>query len=148
MNSYTKKIDELEKENSYLKINSKNNIEINSIIKELQQDNFILHEKNNELKDKLERITSELDRTEKRLLSQKMENTTLNNVNLQESRMDNLKGLDSIKFSNDKLIFGNSNARNIDNNNYNIFEQLYIERVYIYLSLGTERSRNHLEILY
>ncbi len=146
---YTKKIDELEKENSYLKINSKNNIEINSIIKELQQDNFILHEKNNELKDKLERITSELDKTEKRLISQKMENTTFNNVNFQESKLDNLKGLDSIKFSNDKLIFGNNtNAKNIDSNNNNIFEQLYIERVLIYLSLGTERSRNNLEIIY
>ena len=51
---YQKKIDELEKENSYLKISSKNNFESNSVIKDLQQENFILHEKNNDLKDNLE----------------------------------------------------------------------------------------------
>ena len=125
---YQKKIDELEKENSYLKISSKNNFESNSVIKDLQQENFILHEKNNDLKDNLERAIADKEKTEKRFMTQKIEKSGMNTNNLQDSKLESNKAnIDSIKFSNEKLIFGSGINKGSDN--LSIFDQLNLERV-------------------
>ena len=125
---YQKKIDELEKENSYLKISSKNNFESNSVIKDLQQENFILHEKNNDLKDNLERAIADKEKTEKRFMTQKIEKSGMNTNNLQDSKQESNKAnIDSIKFSNEKLIFGSGINKGSDN--LSIFDQLNLERV-------------------
>lgn len=67
---FNEKCDLYEKENASLKNNKLNSIEINDKVKELQNENFILHEKNLELLNKLEKVSQENLNYEKKMRKQ------------------------------------------------------------------------------
>ena len=61
-------------------------------------------------------------------MTQKIEKSGMNTNNLQDLKLESSKAnIDSIKFSNEKLIFGSGINKGSDN--LSIFDQLNLERV-------------------
>ena len=101
---FNEKCELYETENATLKSNKLSSIETNDKIRELYQENFVLHEKNNELLDKLERLSQDnVDYGRKlKKLEEKLDN---------EKSMDNM-----IKTGN----FANNNNSNFNASNNKI----------------------------
>lgn len=126
----TEKCEFLEKENTKLSLNKLTNLETNDKIKSLQNENFIVHEKYNELLDKFERLSNEKDKIERQLtdkivnekLDERIEIKSGNNFfnAKNNNNIQSLKG-SMINFNSEKEEEGN-------NNNLNVFDQLLIER--------------------
>lgn len=135
-----KKCDLLEKENNKLSLNKITAIEINEKIRELQNENFIIHEKLNETKNELDNAENEKAKLEKKLeilqveLLQKQIFIDENNKNIMGGNKDKEK---ENARQNDNSLSKNfitypENFFRSDTlhyyNNMNVFEQIYNER--------------------
>jgi hypothetical protein len=112
---YKKQCEYYEGENTKLLLNKLSNIESNEKVKEVQNENFIVHEKYNELLNKYEKLVVEKDKLEKKAMT--------------VDRKEDGGVMDSVQFVNkielNKPLQGSSGVIEPVNN---IFEQLLIER--------------------
>ena len=117
----------LEDQNSKLMIGQMAKIETDDRIKELQYENFLLHERNNELLEKLEKMSQQKEKIERKQFEKeilnKIDEAYTSDFNKEEDYKNPFESKRiTTKENNIKIIFNNNQ------NNSNLFEQLNIER--------------------
>jgi hypothetical protein len=116
---YKKQCEYYENENTKLLLNKTNNIESNEKVKEVQNDNFILHEKYNELLNKYEKLLVEKEKADKKLSEE----------NIKEFNSSDIKFANKIEMKPGvKESSRSPSTSQIHRVVDNIFEQLLIER--------------------
>lgn len=142
LGEFRNKCEMLEKENTKLSMNKISNFENNDKIKELRNENFVLHEKCNEIRSKLERLTAEKEKIERKLQEHEFqqEQELLKEKIISTESKKNLNQ-NQILTKNNNFTKNNQGSQGIHSSIYNapttssskptsdvIFDQLLIER--------------------
>jgi hypothetical protein len=133
LSEFKNKCEMLEKENTKLSMNKISNFEVNEKIKELRNENFVLHEKCNEMTSKFERLMAEKEKIERKLLEKTVDEEMKKNEIISNSVIKN-------NFSTENKKSAQIPNQNLYKNNFIdpvnsskptsdiIFDQLMIER--------------------